>query len=121
MPVTTTYIKKTTTTAVVKFVGDGTATVNLATDLLAAQQTLTGEPVKVHISGVLFSTQTTNNVKITRNSIDVLSLYGNGDWHIDGFSLTENEASNVTVNLGSGGSVILELKKVGGYTSGPVF
>lgn len=121
MAVTTVYIKKTTTTAVVKFVGDGTATVNLSSDLFAQNQGLSGDPVKVHISGVLFSTQTTNNVKVTRNSIDVLSVYGNGDWNIDGFSLTEQEASNISVNLGSGGSLVLELKKVLGYTPGPIF
>lgn len=120
MAVSTFVVKKTTTTAVLKFVGNGSTTISLSADLFAAQQSLNGDTLKVHVAGVLYSSQTTNNIKIIRNSVEVLSLYGNGDWNIDGFSLTEQESSDITVDLGSGGTVIIELKKVSGYTPGPI-
>jgi hypothetical protein len=120
MPVVKTYIKKTTRGAVVKIVGTGTTTINLTTDLLATgtDQSVTGTP-EVQISGLYLSADAGGApVTITRNSVDALQLFGNLNWYdMQDLSFTENPTSNIVVDMGTtGGTLILILKKIGGYS-----
>jgi hypothetical protein len=125
MPVVKTYIKKTTRGAVVKIVGTGTTTINLTTDLLATgtDQSVTGTP-EVQISGLYLSADAGGApVTITRNSVDALQLFGNLNWYdMQDLSFTENPTSNIVIDMGTtGGTLILILKKIGGYSATSTF
>lgn len=98
--------------------GADTATIALATDLLhtdGLEITQTANSPKVNITRIWYSVPSSGYVTITRNSVIVATLYGHDT--IDNFSLAENNGSDIGVAFSAGGTVILELAKVSGYSS----
>jgi hypothetical protein len=119
MPITKTIIKKVRQQAIVKFVGDGTANVNLITDLKLTDETaLDPANIKVTINSIYFNTDT-GPITVNRNNSNVLLLYGSDNWFFaqtSGFSDTSNSSANVVVTIPSpGGTVILGLTKEKGF------
>lgn len=117
MAATTTILSKSHNKAMVRVVATAAAdndTVDISADLLATNETQTGT-AKVHIGRVLYSTN--SDVKITRNSVTVAHLYGNGWVEETWWNINDQEDQDITVTFGGAGMVVLELKKVSGYNS----
>jgi hypothetical protein len=128
MAVTTTILKNVRQQAVVKFIGSGTANVDLRADLTQPEETFQGfGNVNVSIKTVMWSTtdsvaapilvQRGVNAAVATN---VMILYGGAsDWELDqgaGFVDDVGASSNVTVILPStGGMLYLVLGKKTGY------
>lgn len=122
MPITKTVLKRVRQQAVVKLVGDGTATIDLDADLKTSAETFKGYAnANVNINSIIWSVPDTAPTLIQRNSSNVLLLVGNDNWSFTqmiGFSDTSNNTSNITVTIPSfGGTVILGLTKTDGYTT----
>jgi len=122
MAITKTIIKKVRQQAIVKFVGDGTANVNLIADLKLDDETpLDPANVKVNINSIYFSASdsSANPITINRDGSNILILNGNDNWFFSqasGFSDTSNASANVVVTIPSpGGTVILGLTKEKGF------
>ena len=133
MAVTTTILKNVRQQAVVKFIGSGTANVDLRADLTQPEETFLGfGNVNVTIKTVMWSTtdSVAAPVLIQRGvnatvATNVMILYGGAsDWELDqgaGFVDNVGANSNVTVILPpSGGMLYLVLGKTSGY-QGPDF
>lgn len=119
MPITKTIVKKVRQQAIVKFVGDGTANVDLIADLKLSDETpLDPANIKVNINSIYFN-NSSGPITINRNSSNVLLLYGSDNWFftaVSGFSDTSNSSANVVVTIPSpGGTVILGLTKEKGF------
>jgi hypothetical protein len=80
-------------------------------------QVYTSGVSKVNINKVYYDTDVTGGIQITRNSVDVLSFTRSGIWQFDGFSLSENNTSDIVVTLSGtfASTLIIEVRKVGGY------
>jgi hypothetical protein len=120
MPITKTILKKVRQQAVIKLVGDGTATIDLNADLKLADETFKGYAnANVNINSVLWSVPDTAPTLIQRNSSNVMILVGNDNWSMTqmlGFSESSNNTANITVTIpGFGGTVYLGLTKSDGY------
>lgn len=124
MALTISVLKQTETLAVVKVYGaNGTATINLDTDLLSSTMIL--DPVvtrKVPISYVSWyvSDAAGDQVAIVRDSVNVLNLYQNGELDFagnGGFNETTREGENIVVTITGTGGVYLTLRKAAGYIS----
>jgi hypothetical protein len=105
---------------VVKWTGSGTDTLNISTDILDADRSQTvigGETPKVNIMSVFSSTNTTGEVKVTRNAQDVVDLFGVCSLpnQSSTYVFDENNTSNIAVSLSQNGTLILELRKLSGY------
>ena len=117
-----TVIAKSNSRAVVKVnsataTGADTGTITLATDLLFTDGSGTAEVAstpKVNITKVYYSVPSGGYVTITRNGVIVATLWGHDT--IDGFGFAENNTSNIDIAFSGGGTIILELAKVGGYS-----
>ena len=111
-------LKVNQTKAVIEVVLDeaGTETIALATDLLCSTQTVSGTPT-VDIDSVKFSVQPTQLATVTRNSVNVLQLYGTDHWQLDGYAQNVQNTQNIVVTLAGAGTVILELAKKAGYSA----
>lgn len=119
MPITKTIVKKVRQQAIVKFVGDGTANVDLIADLKLSDETpLDPANIKVNINSIYFNNGN-GPITINRNNSNVLLLYGSDNWFftaVSGFSDTSNSSANVVVTIPSpGGTVILGLTKEKGF------
>lgn len=119
MPITKTIVKKVRQQAIVKFVGDGTANVDLIADLKLSDETpLDPANIKVNINSIYFNNDN-GPITINRNNSNVLLLYGSDNWFftaVSGFSDTSNSSANVVVTIPSpGGTVILGLTKEKGF------
>lgn len=119
MPITKTIIKKVRQQAIVKFVGNGTANVNLIADLKLDDETpLDPANIKVNINSIYFNTET-GPITIDRGGSNVFVLFGSDNWFFtqtSGFSDTSNASANVVVTIpSSGGTVILGLTKEKGF------
>lgn len=119
MPITKTIVKKVRQQAIVKFVGDGTANVDLIADLKLSDETpLDPANIKVNINSIYFNNDS-GPITINRNGSNVLLLYGSDNWFftaVSGFSDTSNSSANVVVTIPSpGGTVILGLTKEKGF------
>lgn len=128
MAVTTTILKNVRQQAVVKFIGSGTANVDLRADLTQPEETFQGFPnVNVTIKTVMWSTTDSAAAPIliqrgvsAATATNVMILYGGAaDWELDqgaGFVDNVGANSNVTVILpAQGGMVYLVLGKTTGY------
>jgi hypothetical protein len=128
MAVTTTILKNVRQQAVVKFIGSGTANVDLRADLTQAEETFQGfGNVNVTIKTVMWSTSDSAAIPILIQrgvnatvATNVMILYGGAsDWELDqgaGFVDNVGANSNVTVILPSaGGMVYMVLGKSSGY------
>lgn len=131
MAVTTTILKNVRQQAVVKFIGSGTANVDLRADLTQPEETFQGFPnVNVTIKTAMWSTTDAVGAPIlvqrgvsAASATNVMILYGGAsDWELDqgaGFVDNVGANSNVTVILpSSGGMLYLVLGKTTGY-AGP--
>jgi hypothetical protein len=119
MPITKTIVKKVRQQAIVKFVGDGTANVDLIADLKLSDETpLDPANIKVNINSIYFNNDT-GPITIKRDNSNVMILYGSDNWFftaVSGFSDTSNASANVVVTIPSpGGTVILGLTKEKGF------
>jgi len=95
----------------------GSETIDLQTDVLCASQAVSGATQEVDIDSVKFSVQPTQLATVTRNSVNVLQLYGVDHWQFDGYSINQQNTSDIVVTLAGAGTVILELAKKSGYTT----
>jgi hypothetical protein len=104
---------------IVKWTGDGSDTLTLAS-LVGPDQTLTGTVAPfVTILAVSASIPGTGIGTITRNSEVVLNIHDNFEFQTDGIIsavLSENGGSDIIVNMTAVGTLILRLKKMQGYT-----
>jgi len=124
MAVTKTVLKKVRQQAVVKFVGDGTANVDLDVDLKLADETFLGYAnTNVTINGMVWSAtdSAANPVLIKRpfTGANVAVLFGNDNWSLSqmfGFVDSSNSSSNIQITLPpAGGTLYLTLTKKNGY------
>lgn len=121
MAITKTVIKKVRQQAIIKLVGDGTATIDSNADIAASDETFEGYAnCNVNINSIFFTNgSSTTPITINRNSAVVLQLFGNDNWsfaQMSGFVLTENNSSNISVTIPSpGGTVFIGVSKVKGY------
>jgi len=133
MAVTTTILKNVRQQAVVKFIGSGTANVDLRADLTQPEETFLGfANTNVSIKTVMWSTTDSISSPIlvqrgvtAASASNVLILYGGAsDWELDqgaGFVDDVSANANITVQLPApGGMLYLVLGKRTGY-EGPNF
>jgi hypothetical protein len=108
-------LKLTPIDAVVKVYGVDSYTIGLATDLKLAAEVI-GTPI-VDIKAIWSTCQTATGNTIVRNGITLWSP-NNVPFHFqfNGWSETQAHTSDIVVTLGaSGGNIVLELRKKGGY------
>ena len=128
MAVTTTILKNVRQQAVVKFIGSGTANIDLRADLTQSEETFQGfGNVNVTIKTVMWSTDGSLSAPIlvqrgqnAASATNVMILYGGAsDWELDqgaGFVDDVGSNSNVTVILPSAGAMVyMVLGKKTGY------
>jgi hypothetical protein len=131
MAVTTTILKNVRQQAVVKFIGNGIANIDLRADLTKSDETFLGfGNTNVTIKTVMWSTtdSVSSPILVQRGvnatvATNVMILYGGAsDWELDqgaGFVDNVGANSNVTVILPApGGMLYLVLGKTTGY-AGP--
>jgi hypothetical protein len=115
---TKTIMKLTEGVAIVKISGAGSATISLATDLLSSTQVVSGTPA-VGIGQIQWSLRGTAD--ITRNAVAVMELQNDSGWFDlngnGGMLDTTEGTSDIVVNITTGGTVFLTLRKVTGYAS----
>jgi len=127
MPVTRSILKNVRQQAVVKFIGGGTANIDLRADLTQSEETFQGfGNTNVTIKTVMYSTtdSASSPILIQRGvnatvATNVMILYGTADWELDqgaGFVDNTGANSNVTVILPAAGATLyLVLGKTSGY------
>lgn len=112
-------LKRVRQQAVVKFVGDGTANVDLVADLKLPDETVTdvANTVRVNINSVIFTnSNSTTPITIARNGNTVMQLFGNDNWSFNqmmGFVDNENNGANIKVTLPATSTLFLGLTKQG--------
>lgn len=124
MAVTKTILKKARQQAVVKFVGDGQANIDLNIDLVMSDETFLGySNCNVTINSVIYTSSdaVSNPILIKRPSTgaNVLILSGTDNWMLSqnyGFTDSTNTQSNINIVLPpAGGTLILGVTKKNGY------
>lgn len=124
MPVTISILKKVRQQAIVKFIGDGTGTLDIK-DLSLADETFAGYTggANVTINSALWSSTDANApilIKRPLNGSNVMILHGNDNWSLSqmmGFVDSSNSSANVSVTIpGGGGILYLGLTKNNGFT-----
>lgn len=128
MAVVKSIIKNSDTETHVKVAGvDGSATIDLSTDLVHASQVVDGDTQTVNILSVVWAGESTSKINIERNSVRVITLAGgataSGMLYFDGQTMAAENTENtsdivVTMETGTGhGELWIRLRKAGGYTS----
>ena len=125
MAVTKTVLKKVRQQAVVKFVGDGQANIDLDVDLKLADETFLGYAnTNVTITGMVWSAtdSVASPIVIKRPhtaAANTLMLFGNDNWSLTqmfGFADTANSSSNIHIVMPPvGGTLYLTVTKNNGY------
>ena len=118
MPILKTIIKNNFRETIVKLVGFGSETINLA-DLVAGTQEAGTSSFTVSILDIISSMSPTGVFTATRDGENVISVYGNYRLNNDGvirYTFDSKKSSNINVTLSEQGMVILRLSKLGGYT-----
>jgi len=119
MPISKFIIKRVRQQAIIKFVGDGTANVDLVADLKLPDETVTNvaNTVRVTINSVIFTnSNSTTPITIARNSNTVMQLFGNDNWSFNqmmGFVDNEAADANIRVTLPATSTLYLGLTKQG--------
>lgn len=94
---------------------EGTAGANVAVANLAynANEVVSAANIK------RLNWSTNGNIQITRNSVLLLSLHGTGELRCDdlGYSIANNNSSNIIVTINTGGTLIMEVSKDATYTT----
>jgi hypothetical protein len=124
MAVTKTILKNTNQETIIKVSGTAAAaTINLATDILAATQALDGATQTVNIAAVQWVGLSGSSVTVTRNSVNVLTLPGGGADYLEfaagsGFVESTENTSNITVTIaGAEAQCYIVLRKAGGFAT----
>lgn len=96
--------------SIIRVVDAGTYTISLANLAATAAETVSSASIK----SVAWSTS--NNIVISRNSQNVLSLYGTGEWRLADFGsvITANNSSSIVISVVNG-TAILEVSKEATY------
>jgi hypothetical protein len=99
--------------SIIRVVGAGTTTIELANLAVDANETVTSANIK------RLNWTTNGSISITRNSVPLLSLHGNGELRADDFghSIANNNTSAIVVTVASGGSAIIEVSKQATYAN----
>ena len=109
-------IKNDSLETIVKWTGDGTDTLTLDS-LVTPSQTLVGTRL-VNILAVSTSVSAAGIATITRNSEVVLHMHDNFEFQTDGIIsavLNENNSHPIVVTLAAPGTIIVRLRKIGGF------
>ena len=117
MPVVKTVLKKVRQQAIVKLVGDGTASIT-SLDLALADENVDQPNVKINLGGTMWTTPGPNPIVITRNNTVTHYLNGNDNWTMSqmfGFSDTANNSANISVALPANSLIYLHLTKADGF------
>jgi hypothetical protein len=117
MTATLTIIGRKHNHATIKVVGTAasdTATIDLDT-LISTGQTVDGTP-KVNLARARYSVSSSGDVTVTRNSVTVLKLFGHDEIECPTPEQNTHDIV-VTFNNSAGGTIILEVAKVGGYSA----
>lgn len=124
MAVTKTILKNTNQETIVKVSGTAAAaTIDLATDILAATQALAGATQTVNIAAVQWVGLSGSSITVTRNSVNVLTLPGGGADYLEfaagsGFVESTENTSNITVTIaGAEAQCYIVLRKAGGFAT----
>lgn len=112
--INTVVLKNTHTESVVRVTGTGTATITLAS-LALADETYTAALAAVEIRKAIVSTPSTQLTKVTRNSVDVLQLFGVTHVDDESFKISDQASKDIVVTTAGDGTVILVLRKSGGF------
>jgi len=124
MPVTISILKKVRQQAVVKFIGDGTNTLDIK-DLSLADESFGGYTggANVTINSALWTSTDVNApilIKRPVSGANVMILHGNDNWSMSqmmGFVDSSNSTANISVTIPSGGGTLyLGLTKNNGFT-----
>lgn len=109
-----TVLKNTHTETVVKITGTGVATIAL-TSLVLGDEVYTAANAQVSIRKAYVYAPSTQETKVTRNSVDVLQLYGTATVFDESFVISDQGSKDITVTTAGDGTVILVLRKAGGF------
>lgn len=98
--------------SILRVTGAGTTTLLLANLSAAASETVTDASIKK----ILWSTG--GVVTIKRGGSDVITLYNSGEMHFDelGYSIANNSTSNISVEITTSGSAVIEIAKQATYS-----
>jgi len=120
MPVTKTILKRVRLGAIVKFVGDGSANVDLGADLRLSDETLDVANIRVNINSVYYNSGAATPITLVRNGNTIQQLFGNDNWLLSqasGFVDNQDNTGNVVVTIPTGGgTLILGLTKASGFS-----
>ena len=114
MAVTTHILKIGRLDAVVKFTGSAGATFAL-TSLLKSDETLGTPNVSIH-SLAWTCASTSDKITVSRNSVVLYNLVGSGRFDHLKFTDATSSASDIVIDMGTNGTLILEVRKLSGYT-----
>lgn len=124
MAVVKTIMKNTHQETIVKVAGtDGSATIDLQTDLVNPSQVVDGATQTVSIVGVMWSGATGGQIQLTRNNVIIKTMVAeSGDYHDysgqDMCPETIEAESDIVVTIsGAQAECWLKLRKVSGYKS----
>jgi hypothetical protein len=103
-------------TSIIRVADVGSITVAL-TDLRANAYTET--VTEADIKRLYWSTN--GAIRITRNSVPILMLHSAGEMRLDdlGYSISNNNTQSITIEVITGGSIIMEISKRATYNVDP--
>ena len=103
-------------TSVIRVADAGSVTITL-NDLRANATTETVS--EADIKRVYWSTN--GAIRITRNSIPILMLHTSGEMRLDesGYSISNNNTQSITIEVITGGSLVMEVSKRASYNVDP--
>lgn len=103
-------------TSVIRVADAGSVTITL-NDLRANATTET--VTEADIKRVYWSTN--GAIRITRNSIPILMLHTSGEMRLDesGYSIANNNTQSITIEVITGGSLVMEVSKRASYNVDP--
>jgi hypothetical protein len=109
-----TVLKNTHTETVIKITGTGTASIPLAS-LAFGDEVYTAANALVAVRKAYTYAPPTQETKVTRNSVDVLQLYGTTVVFDESFVVNDQGNQDITVTTAGDGTVVLVLRKAQGY------
>jgi predicted alternative tryptophan synthase beta-subunit len=94
--------------------GANATTVTLAS-LLKSDETLGTPMVNIHALKWT-NTQAADKITISRNNVVLYYLMGSGKFDLSGYDDATNNTYDIVIDLGTTGTLILELRKMAGFT-----
>lgn len=100
-------------TSIVRAVDAGVYTITLANLATTAAETVSSASIR----SILWSTG--NSITITRNALNVATLYNSGEWKLSeiGANIATNNTSSIVITITTTGSIVLELAKESTYST----